>query len=45
MKFKNFDLGGVDYENNKAVSMFKSNFNGHDYSLVGSRFLIRWKKF
>ena len=41
MKYTKFDLGGIDYENNRAVSTFKSNFNGSIYSLVGSKFLIR----
>ena len=41
MKYTKFDLGGLDYQNNRAVSIFKSNFNGDDYSLVGSKFLIR----
>ena len=41
MKCTRFDLGGLDYQNNQAVSIFKSNFNGDDYSLVGSKFLIR----
>ena len=38
--FKYFDLGGVDLINNRNVSLFKSNFGGNYYRLVGSKFLI-----
>ena len=38
--FSKFDLGGIDYEKNKNVSYFKSNFGGKEYNLVGSKFLI-----
>ena len=38
-KFTKFDLGGVDYEENKNVSTFKSNFGGKEYNLVGSKIL------
>ena len=39
-KFTKFDLGGVDYEENKNVSTFKSNFGGKEYNLVGSKILV-----
>ena len=35
-----FDLGGIDFINNRNVSIFKSNFGGKKYQLVGSKFLI-----
>jgi hypothetical protein len=35
-----FDLGGIDFVNNRNVSIFKSNFGGEKYQLVGSKFLI-----
>ena len=38
--FYEFDLGGIDFVNNKNVSIFKSNFGGEKYQLVGSKFLI-----
>ena len=38
--FYKFDLGGIDFVNNRNVSIFKSNFGGEKYQLVGSKFLI-----
>ena len=38
--FYKFDLGGVDFLNNRNVSIFKSNFGAKKYQLVGSKFLI-----
>ena len=38
--FYKFDLGGIDFLNNRNVSIFKSNFGGEKYQLVGSKFLI-----
>ncbi len=38
--YKNFDLGGVDFISNRNVSLFKSNFGGKQYKLVGSKFLV-----
>ena len=35
-----FDLGGIDFVNNRNVSIFKSNFGGEKYQLVGSKFLV-----
>jgi hypothetical protein len=35
-----FDLGGIDFVNNRNVSIFKSNFGGEKYQLVGSKILI-----
>ena len=43
--FYKFDLGGVDFLKNRNVSIFKSNFGAKKYQLVGSKFLIIWKKF
>ena len=39
--FYKFDLGGIDFVNNRNVSIFKSNFGGEKYQLVGSKFLIK----
>lgn len=39
-KFSKFDLGGIDYERNKNVSIFKKNFGGTEYNLVGSKIFI-----
>ena len=38
--FYKFDLGGIDFVNNRNVSIFKSNFGGKKYQLIGSKFLI-----
>lgn len=38
--FFKFDLGGIDFLNNRNVSIFKSNFGAKKYQLVGSKFLI-----
>lgn len=37
-KYKYFDLGGIDLENNFNVAKFKLAFNGKLYKLVGSSF-------
>ena len=38
--FKYFDFGGVDFLNNKKVSLFKLNFGGKIYKLSGSKIII-----